>query len=239
MFKLRSSVLALVPVLVGLTTLAVFEPLPAQASVGSPTSVSVLGKARTAMTNAGGVHVTVLSKAGSTYSTVVVDIGKDRGVETITSGLKKVVITVTPTYAYLSGSATGLTTIMGLTVVQQKKLGSKSMSMKSGTAPYANLKANLTTTALTHLLPVAKGTTLSTDKATKNFLLTWTTPASATNPKTTSVMTISSKGTTLPIKEIISAAGGGGTTTFSNWGENVKVPVPSASSVVTYKQVFG
>lgn len=216
-------------------------PLAVGASTTSPTTTSVLNAAKLSMLKKGEVHVVVASRAGKSTSQVIVDIGATSGQESITAGKKFVSIIVTPTFAYLSGSATGLTQIMGLTAAQQKKLGSHSMSMKAGTAPYTNLKANLTTTVFASMLPQATGTKLSTtgSSSTLKYQLTWTTAATATAPKAKSVLTLSSGKSTLPQSEVITSSAGGGTSTFSKWGQHVTVTAPKSSSIVTYKSVFG
>ena len=225
----------------GASLAAVGMPVTSGASTNSPTMTSVLKLAKASMLKEGGVHVEVASRAGTSTSQVVVDIGPTSGKESITSGKKFVSIIVTPTYAYLSGSPTGLTRIMGLTTAQQKKLGAHSMSIKAGTAPYANLKANLTTPVFASMLPSVIGTKLSTSgsASTLKYQLTWTTAATATAPKTKSVMTLSSGKSPLPLMEVIASAVGGGTSTFTRWGEHIKVVAPTSSSVVTYKSVFG
>ena len=225
----------------GASILALGAPLGVGASTKSPTTISILNAAKASMLKESGVHVVVASQAGTSTSQVTVDIGLASGQETITAGKKVVTIIVTPTFAYLSGSATGLTQIMGLTAAQQKKLGSHSMSMKAGTAPYTNLKVNLTTTVFASMLPSAKGTKLSTtgSSSTLRYQLTWTTPATATAPKAKSVLTLSSGKSILPEFEVITSTAGGGTSAFSQWGEHVKVIAPSSSSIVTYKSVFG
>lgn len=225
----------------GASILAVGMPLASGASTKIPTTVSVLNAAKTSMLKAASVHVVVESKAGAATSHVVVDIGTISGKETITAGKKFVSILVTPTYAYLSGSPVGLTGIMGLTAAQQKKLGTHSMSMKVGTPPYTNLKANLTTPVFASMLPSMTGTKLSTagSSSTLKYQLTWTTAATTTAPKAKSVLTLSSGKSTLPQLEVITSAAGGGKSTFSKWGEHVKVIAPTLSSVVTYKSIFG
>ena len=172
---------------------------------------------------------------------MIVDIGRTSGVESVSSGLKKITITVTPTFAYLSGSPSGLSTIMGLTAAQIKKVAGNSITMAAGTTPYLNFKKNLTSAVLLGMLPAGKGTKLKTGTHNnkKAYLLSWTTTASGTTPLTKSVLTIASDKTSLPIKETITSTNGGGTTIFSNWGENVNPRVPSASSTVIYKKVFG
>ncbi len=216
-------------------------PLAAGAAAKRPTTLSVLNAAKTSMLRKGSVHVVVLSTDGSTNSTLVVDIGVNSGMEKISSGAKSVSIVVTPKFAYLSGSATGLTAIMGLTPTQQKKIATHVVAMMAGTAPYVNLKGNLTTTVFASLLPQAKGTVLTTSGKGRSlkYLLAWTTPASSRSAKTRSVMTLSSGRETLPLSETITNARGHGNTTFTKWGEHVTVVVPNASNVVKYKSIFG
>jgi hypothetical protein len=232
--------LHLVSLTLGTAVLVAGMPLVAGASSQSPTVASVLKAAKFSMLKKASVHVVVNSKSGKTLSKVVVDIGTTSGTETITSGKKVVTITVTPTYAYLSGSATGLTVIMGLSAAQQKKVGDHAISMKVGTSPYASLKANLTTPVFASMLPTETGTKLSTitTSSSKLYQLTWNAKATTTAAKTKSVMTLSSGKSTLPIKEVITSSTGGGTTIFSQWGEHVNISAPSLS-MVTYKQVFG
>ena len=224
--------------LVFTAALVVAVPVSAQASVTNPTSKSVLRAAASELLKQSGVHLKVFSLNGTSSNTVVVDIGTGSGMETITSGTKKVVIIVTPTDAYLSGSATGLTAIMGLTAAQQKKVGTLSIVMKAGTSPYENFKKNLTISVLSAILPVGKETTfrVSSDKK-KDYQLTWKTNATVSAAATKSVLLISSGSKTLPVKETISGSAGGGTTTFSKWGEHVTETAPAASATIPYAKV--
>ena len=166
------------------------------------------------------------------------DIGQKSGTETFTKGAETFSITVTPTFAYLSGSATGLTKIMGLTSAEQKKVGTSAISMKVGSAPYNTFKSNLTVGALTNLLPSLKGTTLLSkrDKATNGYDLKWVTAATSEAPKSTTVLTISSGKKSLPSKELVTTSEGTSKTTFSRWGEGVQVVVPTAT--IPYSTVF-
>src|ERR1700722_18485367 len=96
----------------GVSVALAMAPTAAQASIKDPTTKSVLKATQKAMSTVTGVHIYVLSKTGKDSSVVIVDIGATYGQETIVSGKEHVKITVTPTDAYLSGSPTGLTTIM-------------------------------------------------------------------------------------------------------------------------------
>ena len=193
-----------------------------------PTASSVLAAVRSAMSRESGVHISVTSSSATTHSVATVDIGAKGGTETYVSGTSSVKIVVTPTSAYLSGNATGLTKLVGLTSKQQKLVGTKAIEMKVGTSPYASFKSNLTTSAFAAFLPTTKSISLSRDKA-NNFVLTWSTTATSTAPAVKSTLTISSCKKALPIKEVASAKTGGGTTIFSKWGESVKTPVPSST----------
>jgi hypothetical protein len=124
---------------------------------------------------------------------VVVDIGATYGQETITSG-EHVKIIVTPTDAYLRGSATGLTTIMGLTAAEQKKVGNALGRDEGRHDALRELPTNLTTAVLAGILPAAKGTKFKVGggKNSKDYQLTWKTAATSTAAATKSVLTISS-----------------------------------------------
>lgn len=215
------------------------SPLLAQASVPNPTAASVIAAASAAVKNEIGVHVHVSTVSGKVDSTVVARIGTLDGSETYTQGGSTFVITVTPTYAYLSGSLTGLTSVMGLSAAEQKKVGTSSISMKAGSTPYKTFKANLTSVAFTQLIPALKGTTLlpARDKKTNGYQLKWATAATSTAAATTSVLTISSGAKALPIKESVTTSGGTSHTKFTKWNKKVTVVVPSKT--IKYATVFG
>jgi hypothetical protein len=232
--------LQLVSLALGVTLVFAVTPIAAQASVKNPTTKSVLKATKKALATVTGVHIYVTSTSGTQASVVVVDIGATFGEERIVSGKSTVSIIVTPTDAYLRGSATGLTTIMGLTAAEQKKIGNRSIVMKAGTSPYESFHTNLTTTVLASILPAAKGTKykVSSDSA-KDYQLTWKTAATSTAAATKSVLTISSGSLTLPKKEVISGSTGGGTTTFTKWNERVTEQPPKAANTIPYAKVIG
>jgi hypothetical protein len=128
---------------------------------------------------------------------------------------------------------------MQLTAAQAAKVGSRSVVMKAGTAPYTSFQGNLTTGVLSSILPAAKGTKFSVGGGThsKDYQLTWKTAASQTSTATKSVLTISSGSLTLPVKEVITGTTGGGTTTFSDWNERVTEPSPPAADTIPYASI--
>jgi hypothetical protein len=202
----------------------------------APTASSLLKAVQSAMSHESGVHISVTSSSATTHSVATVDIGTNGGTETYASGSAHVRIVVTPKSAFLSGNASGLTTLVGLTAAQQKLVGSKAIEMKAGTSPYASFKSNLTTSAFAAFLPTSKAITLSRDKS-HHYVLTWVTKATSTAPKVTSTLTISSGATPLPLREVATAKTGDGTTIFSKWGEKVNTPTPPASSTIPYATV--
>jgi hypothetical protein len=187
-----------------------------------------------------GVHVYVTSTSGTTTSIVTVDIGATYGQETIHSGKSLVKIIVTPTDAYLSGSATGLTTLMGLTAAEQKKVGTLSVVMKAGTSPYTSFHSNLTTVVLSSILPVAKGTKYKTSSdSKKDYQLTWKTAASSSAAATKSVLTISSGSKTLPTQRGHHRNGRRGNDDLLQVGRERVEQAPAAADTVAYAKVIG
>jgi hypothetical protein len=228
--------------LLALPTLALVAagvgPLSAGAAAKHPTVSSVLVAANAALLTENSVHVQVATIAKKVAGSVVADIGKTSGREVYHSGTESFIITVTPTTAYLSGSKDGLINIMDLTASEQKEVGTDSISMKKGTSPYSTFEENLTAGTLTHLLPKAKGTTLlaQRDASTGGYQLKWKEAATSSSAASTTVITISAGKKALPIKESVTTAGGKSETTFSRWGESIKVTVPKAT--IAYTKIF-
>ena len=210
-------------------------PVVSQASAKTSVS-SVLAAAKKAMVAEKSVHIVVSSRSSKTVNHVTADLGTSSGQENFVSGTAKVEIRVTTKNAYLSGNASGLTKLVGLTSTQEKKVGTKVIVMKAGTSPYTTFQSNLTVSAFATFLPTGKGVKLSTDRH-KDFVLTWTKPATSTTSKTTSVLTISSGKKALPISEVVSGTTGSGTTFFSRWGKSFTVTAPPRSKLVAYTSV--
>jgi hypothetical protein len=218
--------------------LIVGPTLAAQAATKSPTAASVLASTTESLNKESGVHIVVTTVDKKVHSSVVADIGKASGTETYISGSESFTITVTPKAAYLSGSKKGLTELMGLSASEQSKVGGEAIVMKLGTTPYSTFHSNLTSSAFSDLLPKAKGTSLlaKRDKATKGYQLTWTTAKTSSAPKEISLMTISSGSKALPVKESVTTSSGSSHTSFTRWGESVKVHVPSKT--IPYAKIF-
>ncbi|MGC8509546.1 MAG: hypothetical protein ACP5PB_01595 [Acidimicrobiales bacterium] len=226
----------LLVVTLGVTASVSGAPLAAQAATTSPSVASVLKAVRAAMATERGVHIVVRSRSATTHNSVVADLGRTSGSETFTSGAAKVSISVTPTYAYLRGNASGLVTLVGLTSSEQKKVGTKSISMKAGTSPYVSFRSNLTVGAFSAFLPTQKDVRLSRG-VHGAYVLSWTTKATSTTTRTTSVLTMSAGKRPLPQREVVSSSSGSGTTYFSRWGESVKESAPPAGTLIPYTAV--
>ena len=221
------------------SALVVAAPVAAQASGKDTSASSVISSTKAAIASESGVHVLVTSKISSSSTKVVADIGATSGIETITRGSDVATIKVTPTYAYLSGNAAGLTTLMGLSAKQQKKVGTDTISMKNGTTPYKDLKSSITIPVLATLLPAVKGTMYSTRviDGQPYYELSWTTKATSSTSKSESVLTLPEGTPVLPSREVSTSSSGTSTTTFSKWGERINITKPPTSQIIPYSKV--
>ena len=95
----------------------------ASAASAAVTTSSILKAAKAAMAKQTGVHLVDASKSGSTSVLAIVDFGTKSGEETLSEGKARLTLKLTPTYAYVSGNSSGLTTIFGLTAKEAKKVG--------------------------------------------------------------------------------------------------------------------
>ncbi len=237
----RRSSRVLATLAVGGTAAMVALPAAAGAATARATTTSILTAAKAAIAKQTGVHLEVSSNSGSSTNKVVADLGTSSGVEVVTSGKATATIKLTKQYGYLGANSSGLTSLLGLTAAEAKKVGSDWISIKAGTSQYASLKASTTMAAVSGVLPSAKGTALSTSKADgkPEYLLKWTTAATSTAPKLQNTFALAAEGTMLPIEETAAASTGTGVTKFSKWGERVAVSAPSATSTIAFSKVTG
>jgi hypothetical protein len=211
-----------------------------QASAATSTT-SILTAAKTALANQKSVHMAVSVKEGSTTTLEVADLGTTTGIESIISGSAKATVEVAPTFGYMEGDSSGLTSLIGLTAAEAKKLGTKWMSLKPGSTAYSDLKTSATIPAVRDLLPAVKGTTSSieTIRGIKLYVLKWTTAATSSAPKLSNVLSISMGSTLLPVKEVVSDSTASETTEFTKWGENIVVHAPAAAATIPYTTIVG
>jgi hypothetical protein len=219
-------------------------PLVPSAVAANTTVGAVLTAAKDAIAKQTGVHLQVVSKSASSASTqrIVGDLGLKAGTETVSEGAGKVTIRVTPTYGYLSGNASGLKDIAGMTAAQVKKVGKFWVSVKAGTTPYASIATDMTAPSIVAVLPRAKGTQLSwgTAAGANLYVLKWKTPATSSTLALSITLTLAATGAPLPVQQTTVASNGSKETVrFSKWGERVSVSAPPASSVIPYSKVAG
>lgn len=214
-------------------------PTASQAAA-NPTGASILKDVSTAISKEVGVHVMLSSTSGSVATKIVADIGQSAGTETITTGVNHVIIRLDSSYSYVAGNAGGLTSIMGLTTTEQKRVGTDFISAKAGTRPYKELVPNVTMKFVSNFLPTLKGATYSTKKlkANGNYEFTWTKPATESTLKEKEVLVIAKRKQMVPLSETVTTSSGTASATFTHWGERVSVSVPPPSSVITYSKTI-
>jgi hypothetical protein len=208
------------------------------------TTGSVVHTATTAIAEQTSVHVVFEAHARSSSTTekIIADVGVTGGSETLSEGKAYAVIRVTTTAAYVRGNSSGLTTLFGLSAVQAKKLGARWESWGPDAKQYASLRADLTLSSVTALLPTVKGTKLSNDttNGAKVYVLKWTSAAKSSVPKLSHTLILAATGASLPIEEIESSSTGvNATTLLSGWGKTFNVPAPPVDSTVASSKING
>jgi hypothetical protein len=227
----------------GVAAAVSWAALGATAGAEVETAGSVLSATRAAIAAEAGVQVQFVahSTSPSKTETIVADVGRTSGQETITVGTARLAVRVTPTHAYVSGNASGLITVFGLTAAEASKVGRRWVSYGAGANQYADLKADITMASITDLLPKAKGTTLSSEvtAGATVYALAWTIAATSSTPKVSDRLTVSAAGS-LPL-EVTSDASDGtkATSTLSDWGTLIPVTAPPAASTVSSSRVSG
>jgi len=229
------------PIVLSALALACSMVVAAPAGAASASPTSILSAAKAALAKQSGVHLVISVKSGKNTTTEVADLGKTVGVESVSSGSAKATVEISATYGYMGGNSSGLTSLMGLTAAEAKKLGSKWMSLKEGTSPYTDLKSSATIPALTSLFPAVKGTSSSTEQSggSEIYVLKWTTAKTSSTPALSNVLTVSEGSNALPIKEVTSDSTASETTSFSKWGESVVVTAPAVNQTVAYTTIVG
>jgi hypothetical protein len=240
----RSNPGLLRPLALAMIAVACWAALGATASAAVATVGSVLQAAKAAIATQAGVHVQFVARSSSTSKTekILADIGRTSGAETISVGSAHLAVKVTPSRGYASGNTAGLTTLFGLSAAEAKKAGADWVSWKVGTSQYSDLKADVTMTSVTALIPKADGTKLSSavTNGARLFVLTWTIPGTSSTPQVSNRLTISASGMALPVEATSTASDGTtATTTLSRWGEPVQVGAPPIASTIASSKVTG
>ena len=228
----------------GAGTLVTSTALGGSASAATGTLSSVLATAKAAIARQSGVHFVINVKQGSPSQSesLVGDWGTKSGDESITRGGAVMLLRVTRSDAYLSGNASGLVQIFGLTAPQVAKVGKRWLTFKSTTAEYTDLARTLEVSSAVGVLPQAKGTKLATKtvKGPRLYLLSWTVAATSSAPKLSFTLTMPVSGARLPrVEKATSTTGDAENITFSKWGEHVVVAAPPAGSTIDSSKITG
>jgi hypothetical protein len=237
LLRLRVHVLGAVALVAVVLPLAV---LGAPASAGTITAATVIKEAKAAIATQSSAHLEFDAGSSTTSATeqIVADVGAHVGTETVTDGAAVLHVMVTPDDGYISGSASGLTSLFGMTAAEATKVGKRWEFWKKGTTQYKNLESVVSVQSLQSLLPKSKGTKVSSQDS--HYVLTWTSAASGSTPKLSNTLTIAAKGKSLPVEETSTDAGGEKvTTSISKWGEAVVVHAPPAASTIASAAVTG
>jgi hypothetical protein len=242
--SVRSAPSLLHALALGVTALVISVAFGGTAYPEIVTTSSVLKATKAAIAKQPGVRVVFVARSSLSSATekIIADVGATSGEETVSEGQAVLAIKVTPTYGYVSGNSSGFTKIFGLSSANAKRIGTDWVSWKAGTSQYSNLKSGLTMSAVTALLPKAKGTKLSTEirNDAKLYVLKWMTAATSSTPKLSIKLTVSAIGTPLPIEQTVIASGGTkATTALSMWGEHVLVSTPPAASTIASSKITG
>jgi hypothetical protein len=227
---------AIALVAVALPLAAVVTP----ASAGTVTAAAMIKEAKAAIAKQSSAHLefNASSSTSTTKEKILADVGGSVGTETVTDGSAVLHVVVTSKAGYISGTASGLTSLFGMTSAEATKVGKRWEYWKSGTTQYKDLKSVVTVHSLESLLPKSTGTTVSTQGS--NDVLKWTSAASGSTPKLNNTLSIAAKGTNLPVEETSTdTAGEKITTSISKWGEAVVVHAPAAGSTIAASKITG
>ncbi|MCU1492871.1 MAG: hypothetical protein JWO62_635 [Acidimicrobiaceae bacterium] len=207
----------------------------------TPTTANLVTAAKKAMLAKKSVHFELFSLASGTSEHIVADAGASTGRQVITSGKSTASVLVTTTDAYFDGNASGLSLFFGMPAADITKVGSKWVYVKAGTTQYTSFKNGVVSSSLpASFLPTAaqvKTTTITNGTVANKrvYILKWTTTSSG--KKVTETINLDATGTSLPI----SASGVSGknhtTTTFSKWGEQIKLTAPT--SLIAFTKLAG
>jgi hypothetical protein len=220
---------------VGSMAAALFA-LSATAGAANVSASSLIQSTDAAIAKAGAAHVSFVAHSTSASKTerIVADVGTSSGKELVSEGKAVLTVEATKSDAYVEGNSQGLTTLFGLSSADAKKLGSKWEVWKSGTSGYRTIKADVTLSSITALIPKAKGTTVSTEviDGTTYSVLTWKVAATKSTPKLTDKLTVSTGTAVLPATEMSTDSEGTADMTLSDWGEPITVVAPPVGSTM-------
>jgi hypothetical protein len=214
----------------GMALLLTYAPMPASAAQESPSKA--VSDATTTATREGSAHVAVAYASMGTPGKVIEDATVTSGKESIAIGNERVSILLVNGIVYFLGNVPGLESYFGFPKAAASAFSGRWISVTSTDQGYQPLVSDVTlTSALKGATPVgtlSKGmdTTVSGHSVTS---------VSGGGPagQGKMVLFLAAKGPRLPVEAVVGVhtgkKGSGEIVTFSHWGEEVNVTVPSVS----------
>lgn len=219
----------------------VLVPVSAAASTRLTTAASLLKSCLSTMSNEHSVHwastTNATDPANRQPATIVItsDAGESSGAQTISfkegteTGSEK--IELVKHAAYLYGGTFALEKLDGMTAAEARHFEDVWIDIPSSNAAFSGLAAGLTVSSLKSEVDIKSPTLVGGLQPVvlghKTDLLDSTTTTSGVQVRTE--LYLQARGNPLPVEEIVSAATGRTTTTFSSWGERVRVSAPRNS----------
>jgi hypothetical protein len=132
--------------------------------------------------------------------------------------------------AYLYGGTYALEKLDGMTAAEARHFEDLWIDVASTSTAFASLAAGLTVSSLRSEVAIASPTLVGLQPVVlghKTNLLESTTTTNGVQVRTE--LYLQARGAPLPVEEIVITPGGRTTTTFSSWGESVRVAAPRNS----------
>lgn len=206
-----------------------------------PSAKSVITATKNALKSESSVRLTVVSTDSKTKQTETetADAGETNGAQSLIQGQAKAYLRITKKAAFLGGNSKGLSTIFGVPSSDIKKVGTKWISVASGSTQYTSIVDGGTIGPLLQgLLPASSAkVSVSHEKVSGKgaTALTWSETGSTGTVKLK--LDVSATGKSLPLE--INAAQGTvhALTTFARWGEKISVTAPT--NTISFSKLTG
>jgi len=202
------------------------------ATSAPPKATDLIAAVKKAMIAAKSVHFEVTSAVSGTNEHIIADAGTSTGRQSIKSGKSTADVLVTATDAYFDGNKSGLSTFFNMPAADIAKVGTKWVYIKAGTSQYKNFKDGIVISALpASFLPTAaqaKTAKVLDGKGSGKplYALKWTVTSSGT--KIDETLDVDATGSDLPLDATGVSGKNHTLTTFSKWGETIKLTAPKS-----------
>lgn len=207
------------------------------AGASVPSNTALVAAVKKAMLAAHSVHFVQSSFTSGKHSRIVADSGRVTGKQSIVSGKATAEVLVTSKAAYFDGNASGLSTFFGMPSTDIAKVGSKWVYTKSGTSQYTTFKDGIISSIVTaSFVPTSAETkslkvTTSTVTGARRYLLSWT--LTSNGKRILETLSVDAAGSFLPVTATGTSGKDHSLTTFSRWGELIKLTTPKPLIALT------